>query len=245
MPAPADYIDVAQRIADFKAKHPDGCLRPADITKPYTIETIEGQTYIVVVAAAYRSKDDTLPGIGMAYELFPGKTNFTRGSELQNAETSAWGRAIVASLDGDTKKGIASSEEVRNRQAEQNLPISAPPANIETLFVDLLEATKSAVNAQELTKAGNDVAANVKHLSKAQVAALQQAWKETNTVMVMERLDNRIQKLGEDGPATKSDYDAVLDDIKKAKLSPEIEADFISQLGDAFGAADQVSVSVA
>ncbi len=32
MPAPADYIDVAQRIADFKAKHPDGCLRPADIT---------------------------------------------------------------------------------------------------------------------------------------------------------------------------------------------------------------------
>jgi hypothetical protein len=35
---------------------------------------------------------------------------------VQNAETAAWGRAIVAVLAADTRKGIASSEEVRNRQ---------------------------------------------------------------------------------------------------------------------------------
>ncbi|SDT83845.1 hypothetical protein [Gordonia westfalica] len=35
---------------------------------------------------------------------------------MQNAETAAWGRAIVAALAADTKKGVASSEEVRNRQ---------------------------------------------------------------------------------------------------------------------------------
>lgn len=115
-----DYIDVAQRIADFRTAHPEGALQPADLTKPYTIERIGDQTYIVVVAAAYRTPDDPKPGVGMAYEVFPGKTNFTRGSELQNAETSAWGRAIVAALAGDTKKSIASAQEVRNRQAERD-----------------------------------------------------------------------------------------------------------------------------
>lgn len=114
-----DYIDVAVRITDFRAKHPEGSLQPANKDEPYKIERIGDQTYIVVVAAAYRDRDDVRPGIGMAYEVFPGKTNFTRGSELQNAETSAWGRAIVAALAGDTKKSIASAEEVRNRKAEQ------------------------------------------------------------------------------------------------------------------------------
>ena len=42
-----------------------------------------------------------------------------------NAETSAWGRAIVAALAADTQK-IASAQEVRNRQAEQQYP-EAPP----------------------------------------------------------------------------------------------------------------------
>jgi hypothetical protein len=73
---------------------------------------------MVYSAAAYRSPDDSLPGVGWAYEPIPGPTNFTRDSELQNAETAAWGRAMVAALAVDTKKGIASSEEVRNRQTK-------------------------------------------------------------------------------------------------------------------------------
>lgn len=117
-----DYIDVAARIVSFREQHPEGSLQPADPTQPYRVETIAGDTYIVVVAAAYRSPEDPRPGIGMAYEVYPGRTNFTRGSELQNAETSAWGRAIVAALAADTKKGVASSEEVRNRSAEREDP---------------------------------------------------------------------------------------------------------------------------
>ncbi|MGH7743330.1 MAG: hypothetical protein ACREQ5_00710 [Candidatus Dormibacteria bacterium] len=115
-----DYIDVATRIAEFREKYPNGALQPADASVPYRIETIGDQVYIAVVAAAYRTPDDPRPGIGMAYEQFPGRTPYTRGSELQNAETSAWGRAIVAALVSDTKKGIASAEEVRNRQAERD-----------------------------------------------------------------------------------------------------------------------------
>jgi hypothetical protein len=51
-----------------------------------------------------------------------------KNSELQNAETSAWGRAIVACLAADTQK-IATANDVRNRQAEQTQtkPVVAKP----------------------------------------------------------------------------------------------------------------------
>lgn len=135
-----DYIDVAQRIADFRAQYPDGSLQPANLDKPYEVLEIGGQTFIVYAAAAYRSPDDPRPGIGMAYEAFPGRSNFTRGSELQNAETSAWGRAIVAALAGDTKRSIASAEEVRNRQAEREQPT---PNGVQSLKSRVWKAAKS------------------------------------------------------------------------------------------------------
>lgn len=116
----ADYIDVAARVAEFRAKFPTGNLRPLNLEKPYSIEVVDGKTWVVVVAAAYRTPDDPNPGVGMAYEPVPGTTPFTRGSELQNAETAAWGRAMMATLAVDSKKGIASAEEVRNRQAENS-----------------------------------------------------------------------------------------------------------------------------
>lgn len=121
-----DYIDVATRIAEFREKHPEGSLQPVDPTAPFKVLEIGGQTFIAYTAAAYRTPDDTRPGIGVAYETFPGRTPYTKGSELQNAETSAWGRAIVAALAGDTRKGVASQEEVRNRQAERDLPPEDP-----------------------------------------------------------------------------------------------------------------------
>jgi hypothetical protein len=125
----SDYIDVPTRIAEFRTRYPNGSLRPADPDVPYRIEKMGEQWYIAVVAAAYRGPDDPNPGIGMAYEVVPGRTPYTRGSELQNAETSAWGRAIVAALVADTRKGIASQEEVRNRAAERDEEATHPTAD--------------------------------------------------------------------------------------------------------------------
>lgn len=121
---PLDYIDVATRIVEFREKHPDGSLQQQHLE----FVEVAGQAWVVYTAAAYRSPDDIRPGVGTAWEPVPGKTNFTRDSELQNAETAAWGRAIVAALAADTKKGIASSEEVRNRQGDNAPQQAAKPA---------------------------------------------------------------------------------------------------------------------
>lgn len=107
-----DYVTVDQRIAEFYKSFPDGSLRT--YREPQLFHVGE-KTFIAYAAAAYRDSDDELPGIGWAWEPVPGPTSFTRDSELQNAETSAWGRAIAA-LGFSTHDGIASREEVQARQ---------------------------------------------------------------------------------------------------------------------------------
>lgn len=142
------YVDVATRIVEFRTKFPDGSLQPANLAEPFSVRSIGDQTFIVVVAAAYRSAEDQRPGVGMAYEVFPGRTPYTKGSELQNAETSAWGRAIVAALAADTKEGIASAEEVRNRQAERDAvqdPDEGTLAGISQLLEEAATADKETL----------------------------------------------------------------------------------------------------
>jgi hypothetical protein len=101
------YVDVATRIAEFYAKYPDGSLQ----MDPPKMETIEGTLFLVGRAYAYRTPTDDRPGIGHAWEMVPGRTPYTKGSELMVLETSAWGRALAA-LGIATKAGIASSDEV-------------------------------------------------------------------------------------------------------------------------------------
>jgi hypothetical protein len=108
---PLDYIDVATRIVEFREKFPQGSLQKVSLE----FVNVAGKDWVVYTAAAYRAPDDERPGIGTAWEPIPGPTQFTRDSEVQNAETAAWGRAMVAALAVDTRKGIASAEEVRNR----------------------------------------------------------------------------------------------------------------------------------
>lgn len=106
-----DYIDVAERIVEFNSKFPDGTLQTID----WKVAEVGGKTFIVYRAAAYRTPDDRRPGHGIAWEPFPGPTPYTKDSELMNAETAAWGRAIVAcGLPANRK--IASKQEVKARQ---------------------------------------------------------------------------------------------------------------------------------
>ena len=132
MSIPAGYVDVAERIREFREKHPEGSLQQIE----YHIETVGEKHFVCYTAAAYRTPDDERPGIGTAWEPFPGPTNFTRDSELMNAETSAWGRAIIAAGAADAKR-VASANEVVNR--------STPAAPVAAPSMDAIQAAFDAV----------------------------------------------------------------------------------------------------
>jgi hypothetical protein len=108
-PAEAGYIEVKDRIIAFYAKYPNGSLQS---------EMIElGEDIVVMKGYAYRTPDDERPGIGHSQMPIPGKTPYTKDSEIENAETSAWGRAIAA-LGFEVKKSIASADEVAMKAGE-------------------------------------------------------------------------------------------------------------------------------
>ena len=101
------YVEVAERIRIFRDKFPEGSLQSE-------IRFGDNDAYVLCIAWAYRSADDARPGIGHSRLAIPGTTPYTRGSEVENAETSAWGRAIIAALAADAKR-IASADEVRSK----------------------------------------------------------------------------------------------------------------------------------
>jgi len=110
-----DYVTVAERIQLVVARYPEGSLRPLWPDDPYRVLG-EGETkWLVYGAAAYRTPDDPAPGVGLAWEPVPGRTPYTRGSELMVAESSAWGRALAA-IGIATNRSVATAEEVRSAQ---------------------------------------------------------------------------------------------------------------------------------
>ncbi len=108
-----DYVQVNERIIAFYELHPEGSLQS---------EIVEfSETRVVVKAYAYRKPGDPLPGIGHSYMAIPGKSTYTIGSELENTETSAWGRALAA-LGFEVKRGVASRNEIENKRHEHVEP---------------------------------------------------------------------------------------------------------------------------
>jgi hypothetical protein len=111
-----DYVTVAERVTAFYAKYPDGSLQS---------EIVElNESRVVMRAYAYRTATDERPGIGYSSLGIPGTTPYTRGSEVENCESSAWGRAIAA-LGFEVKRGIASGDEIANKQDDG--PPHLPP----------------------------------------------------------------------------------------------------------------------
>jgi hypothetical protein len=114
----SNYVDVATRIRQLREKHPEAVLRPANPAEPFRIVEIGGREFIIYTAACYRSPSDPMPAIAVAAEPVIGASAFTRNSEVMNAETSAWGRAIMAALAVD-EPHIASRDEVQNRRNDE------------------------------------------------------------------------------------------------------------------------------
>lgn len=106
----ANYVEVADRIQAFYEKYPEGSLQ----SEIYHLDA----EIVVMKAWAYRTPDDPRPGMGWSSMLIPGATPYTKGSEIENTETSAWGRAIAA-LGFEVRRGIASRDEIANKRDQR------------------------------------------------------------------------------------------------------------------------------
>jgi hypothetical protein len=128
------YVEVADRLREFSEKNPNARI----VTT--IVEFTEKR--VTVKAEVFRKADDVLPaGVGHSALTIPGTTPYTRGAELENAETSAIGRALVAA--GLPSKKVASADEVRAKRGAGDVQIaraateifSAQEAAIETVVL--------------------------------------------------------------------------------------------------------------
>jgi hypothetical protein len=141
----SNYNEVADRIVEFREKHPAGFFqtRFVDVPPPFN------ERFIAVEASIYRKPGDEPTGVDMAWEPVPGKTPYTKDSELMNASTSAVGRALVYALAADAKKGIASADEVRNRQGSGEVKTLRPSEKQLEFFKSLVEEAGAPDDAVE------------------------------------------------------------------------------------------------
>lgn len=132
-----DYVDVAERLREFYEKHPQGRVITA------IVEMSEKR--VVVRAEVFREAEQAHPsGIGHSQLSIPGSTPYTRGAELENAETSAVGRALV--MAGLASKRIASADEV----AAKRTPSSAPSAQSPEPESDVIYQAAEAIFGDDL-----------------------------------------------------------------------------------------------
>lgn len=108
-----DYIEVKDRLRMALERYPD--LTVVERT-PYTME-FGDKTFLVCTVDVHRDASDQLPIMASAWEPLPGRTPYTRDSELMVGMTSALGRALGYMGFGITKS-IASANEVKNRASE-------------------------------------------------------------------------------------------------------------------------------
>lgn len=170
-----DYVDVAERIRAWYEAHPNGRIETRIVE--------HNEKRVVVEARAYRGvkgdsgpndelgfMDDRPAGTGHSAMQIPGATPYTRGSEIENCETSAVGRALV--MAGLPSKRVASDDEIRAkredapREADQfgeiketkSKKVSPKPSEEESAASSEWSQTISeALTVDELNRIGLDI----------------------------------------------------------------------------------------
>jgi hypothetical protein len=179
-----DYVDVKTRVSMFHDHFPDGSLQ--FIFKGICDHDPE---YVWGIAYAYRDQDDVRPGVGTAQELAIGRTNFTKGSVIQNLESSCWGRAI-ASLGIGIDTAVASRDDVQNVQNTEPRKLPTP------------------------TKQGKPFANDP--MTQAQRTLIER------TVPSKDWINKWKSDYGIEGPLTKLQASAMIEDLQALKLNKAI-----------------------
>lgn len=167
-----EYLTVAERLGTFHRDHPKGSI---------TTEVISNANGVTVMKATITFDGQTF--IGHASEK-EGSTMINKTSALENAETSAVGRALA--FAGYAGSEIASADEVANAIKQQNTghsvekkPIVEAPANAPSTTTvryitekqqkRLYAITKEAVVAPEIVKGYLKEKYNIEHSSQITV----------------------------------------------------------------------------
>jgi len=105
-----DYVDVATRLKELLEKYPSASV---EASAPKLV-AVDGAHFVEVTVTITA---DGRVARASAWEPIPGKTPYTKDSEMMNAETSALGRACGMWGIG-IKKSVASLDEVRARREQ-------------------------------------------------------------------------------------------------------------------------------
>ncbi len=116
MPNPIEmgYITVAERLAAFVKDHPQGRIETELVSMRDTMAVVAAKVWKNAhnPDLGYQPPD----GTGLSSMPIPGPTTFTKNSEVENAETSAIGRALAAigylAKNPDGSARISSSDEI-------------------------------------------------------------------------------------------------------------------------------------
>jgi hypothetical protein len=134
-----DYVDVPTRLAEALKRWPN--LRIQE-TRP-VIVTVDNQAYVEISCTVWRDDTDPLPTTAYCWEAIPGRTPYTKGSEMMNASTSCLGRAL-GFLGMGIGKSIASRNEVQARQPGPLAEVKPIRADLEQPFGDTTDTKQYA-----------------------------------------------------------------------------------------------------
>jgi hypothetical protein len=134
-----DYVDVPTRLAEALKRWPD--LRIQE-TKPLIV-TVDNQQYVEISCTVWRDSTDLMPTVAYCWEPIPGRTPYTKGSEMMNASTSCLGRAL-GFLGMGIGKSIASRNEVQARQPSPIAEVTPIRADLEQPFSDTTDTKQYA-----------------------------------------------------------------------------------------------------
>ncbi|MGL4267884.1 MAG: hypothetical protein ACRCR7_12265 [Weissella cibaria] len=134
-----DYVDVPTRLAEALKRWPN--LRIQE-TRP-VIVTVDNQAYVEISCTVWRDDTDPLPTTAYCWEPIPGRTPYTKGSEMMNASTSCLGRAL-GFLGMGIGKSIASRNEVQARQPAVVADVTPIRDDLEQPFGDTTDTKQYA-----------------------------------------------------------------------------------------------------
>ncbi len=160
MATPMDhgYVMVADRHLKFVEDHPSGSI--ASKVQHFIFDPSEGKGFVVVNCQVWKEASDRAAGSppdgeGNASMPIPGPTSFTKNSEVENAETSALGRALAA-IGYHPKESMASKEEVaykKGEPAEEEDPDKPTQKQLGRMFAMAKDAGLDKVDLQAIVLA--------------------------------------------------------------------------------------------